>query len=554
MKLINKETISKTAKQLKKELETKSINKKIKHSHILEILTENIAKMSYNDFEKKSVIIDPADLSIHEVSTMESGLKQELMSYGSISKIGFIDDIKRYQTENFNKNIYNYNLVQYMQMYEIINKKNIFPLPIITYEDAFNNIEIFIKDIINKTNQENSKPLDYHESSREEKLEIKELEIIKRKINADITLTSCDELLDSLIKNKNNELFSFDAMTDVFRKEIVRLKGVAEKQINYKNFVKNIEPFHLNFENNKDIKQIEKLKNKSKINKIFFGEELKNEGVINKIINKKKMFHSDIADLEGALYLSGTVSSCFSSTVISLLSERLIRNEGSLLFDLFYDKTLSLKINKIINAVGKKSQLIKIEPEEFLELSKEQIESFVKKKKTVLIHCCEDRELSSRQIDKIIKKAMYVMDIIGNYKKDDGYNIFINNIDLFINNKSESSKIFLKTFHDEKKTNYIKTRFIFRGESFSDTEIDQINFISKCKIHLIMKSDRYVNAISCMTLPTTQTIEQIKRLITEMSCGEFIISKDNKLLFNGNKYKFLYLNLDIKPKTNQDLI
>jgi len=449
-----------------------------------------------------------------------------------------------------------------MQMYEVLNSRKIFNgKKINTYQDAFNNLDLFISDIINKSEEERVVPKDYvlteEEKNKLDMNHVPEILMLKRKEKNGFTPTKCDDSLMDIIFFSNNETYKTDKyqanrMHDRLKKEIVRLKGVEEKKINYEDFITKITPFHFDFVKESDIKKIENLKSNIKKDFMFLGSEKKNN-ILDKIIKKKNNIYVEESHLKNIMYISGSMSSGSTVAMLSLLNERMLKNEGSIFFDFTYDKSLSNKINGSMSALGKRSQLIKILPEEFLELSKEQVEYFVKKKKTVLIHSYAILK-APKIASNFIKKTMYVIDVIGNIKKDDSFNIFMNYMDDFIDGEHEESNIFLNSFHHKVNNVYNNTNFILKGESFSDTKVNKNKFISECKVHLMMKSDRTLNALGCMKIPKEYTTEHIRSVITSyLDAGEFIIAKDNKLEYNDTKYQSYYSNLSNQTKSSIDM-
>jgi len=546
----SKEAISYSAKLIKKDLIKQHPSTKINHSYILNVIATKLGYKSHED-SITSQCMKTTIMSLNEINKLDTDIKSALSEFGIIENIKMLSNEKMSILKRFNENIYNYNIVEYMKMYEFLNNRKIYPKEIKTFDDCFEYSREFVKDIFQRYQEDYSYYLQndkaYEKDLKDrDYIKYKEISMCKRKIQTGEELTPCDEILMN-IAFRYNEVESgyydahIDDMEKAVKKEIIRVKSLLERKINYENFVKEVDDFYFYTPKKETKELIESYKKLLKENSIYLGQIPTKKSILSRNVEKHlNLFDKDRTNL---LYVTGTCGSGSEEFLLSMVFEALIKKENVFYFD-FYGSTFpALKISSLLSALGLNSKLIILSEEDLKILSKEKIKYYIRKNKIVLI-MTKAQEMSSRKsTEEQIKKASFLIETVGKTQKNKRCNIYINDSNLLVNGDTEASKEFMEIINSGELEKYKNTKLILRGQICVFTYKMKYNseFFKNCKDLIIMKSE---GILPIELLNLNQVVPEIfSREIRNQNPGDFIFVKNHQVNENMPKLKSFFSNV-----------
>lgn len=554
-----------TAEKIKNEILNQSKESNLSYQDIktiLELETNNKYKLEIYNINYSLLRLDKMQSEIIKTIYKESGVL--------LSSIDFIKTDIDERIKVFRNAEDNYTLAQYIQNYDILTKRSIFKNHIIKYEDALNKANDFAIELINKyKDADKNIVLKYNSESclSNNVKHLEELYIILKKKEMKYQLSSCDEVLESIINRifniKEKYTNSFEnnldnlikELTTKIKKELIRVKVLSEIKANYSYLVENIEPYYFHIEKEQEKELVNDLmkKNKSSLkneNGIYFGA---NKNKSTSKINLLQLLNSNTntsisltnTELENGIYICSTPGAGFYKTLNNYFIQTFYNKDANVLFnfdgryDVIYDFDMAKKIT------NNKGGIVLITHTQFLNLTKDYILDLLKKEKSIVFSLNVFENFNENMMNKYITKIRYIIEIIGMHKKDKYYNIFINDANYLFNKKNKFGENFANDFHSM-KNKFNKTKLFVGGNENIDKD-----FFKEFKYKILMKTECDLISDTFDNSEVEQKIKKVKinddkkileNKIRNLKCGDFILIVDNKLSLESNIYSSHYLD------------
>lgn len=563
--------ISMSAKKMKKELDANSPTHTLTHQQLIDLIKKSL-KNSSNTFNSSNDVSQSVSSSLINLSKIKDSISKEVFEATGIliNNVSFIDFQIKKKRELLNENFYSYNLAQYIQDYEIFTGNKIFDDYIETFEDAYNNTDRFAKEIVRKY----EKMSDYKQAKFLNKtltsdvvLAERELFMLLRKKEHGVSLSKCDELFEESIKmileNKQStydidEKITISMLSDMFKQEIVRLRCLIERKTNYSSFITEIQSYYYETESDTELKEINKITEKIIDEKVYLGvksdcsftndfedvdflngtltlPKKKKPSFFNRFSKKKTDLYLNDSDYTEGIYLSGTIGSGSAETFLPFLGQAWLKNETSVVFDAYNDLALVNKLSNLKRLTSKEKDLVFINDQEFLELSKEELTSIIKKGKSIVFYLGALYKMDLENINKRASKTQMIIDLIGSMEKKKPCNIVINSVQELFHRNSVYGESFLSSFHEKKKT-YKETKFLIKGTLSADKA-----FLEGFDTHIIMKTECDKN-LDIFKMDGFDSLIELRRNIVNLSPGEFVLIKNKIFHSNEPVYTHHYYN------------
>lgn len=539
--------LSTSAKKIKKDIKKNNPSADISHNKILDILSLNILNKSYQSAQENcNSRIEFDYLSLWNV---KKKILNDFKNIGfEITNVFYLDEVFKKHRDSFSSEFHDYSIAQYIQHYEFLNDKELYDKEIVTYEDAYDVAEIFVIELVDKYktfNAYRSKD-DFFKQAKNDNIFRKyenflELKSISNKIFNDESLTQFEELIIEVVFVEDLNLLDshISNMTKEIKREIVRLRSLKEKKINYEYFVKNITPYNFDINiNNREVHSLYFTTNNYLKEGSFLmgGKERESTGLIDKIKNIKKEKHElfYIKDEEfdkKPFFISGEHWSGSPYVFISLFHERMLKKEGGFYFNTRIRNNCKRELadfKDIVNTIGQRNKFVFVNGEEIFELTKEKIDKYIKSNRIVYVYLNEyESYINKNKTNKYSKKILEIIDYIGKKEKEKRVNLFVNASDSLINDLND----FAPNHKDYNNVNCLY-RTALSDSKFRTNNIENI-FIMKAYDGI----ERYFkNILSSDPESKKETIETVKNL----KPGEFIYIKDSYIQNEGMVFKFPY--------------
>ncbi len=409
---------------------------------------ENINHFNH-DIKNKSILIMEDGEHLRELSKINKELVNAFLSYDvKLEMLDFMFDIHKKTIDQMIENTYNFTLSQYIEMYDIINLRNISNgKKIEKYEDCKQILKPFVKDIIERKRGASSLLL-------EEK-------IFKRRLEKEIRLTPCDKILKKIIDSDESEN-SINGLIFELDEELSRLQKTYELKI--KDFIHQegtdiINKFHF-----PDFK--EKKECLSSTEDCVLGEGPELSWIhFNKNKKRKKMSLSEKEMINGTVFMAGR-SEDVNLALLSILKNNVLNGDGFFYFDGTGDYMKMISVYNSIPSSLSFSKIIYLTHENFMNLSDEKIEEYIIDNRIVFFSLMSFDKSSGLDKMKALHRIEYISNKISKVKKKTGTTIVMTGMDKAINERDKN--VFFEKFEENRREKYIpaKMKFIFSAQEY----------------------------------------------------------------------------------------
>tara|TARA_Y100001960_G_C14768535_1_gene878469 strand:+ start:915 stop:2639 length:1725 start_codon:yes stop_codon:yes gene_type:complete len=565
-----KEDLSTSAKEIKKTLAEQHTSE-IGQSQILSILAKSIGFDSYKDFIHGTGYVRYSSLDLITIKEKEEKIIKNLSKYGVIKTIKMIENYRNKQRKNFNENTYTYNLVEYMKIYDELNNRKISENIIDTFDKAYDKVPELVSDIVKRykdypfyLNIKKDLLSNNTKLTTEDIAKYKEMSAIKRKINKNEDLTIVDELIIELLylrdsfsdyEDKTNRDDSH--IIKKYRKEIVRLRGLHEAKSNYENLASEIDTYF--FESSEPNSQaiVQEYKENVKKDSILLGtlEKKEKKGFLGLLKTKTTSENYYVPRLNNESILVGGY---YSSRVLlnSFFIDSILNKEQCFYFNFSGDKAELAKQAEALRYLNYNSKIIYLSYEEFLILSKEKIDYYLKKKKTVHVLTTDLEKTIAENGYKLASKLNFFINYVGKKEKKDKVNIFVTSSDYLTHSNNIHSKKLIETMISHKE-NFNNTNILFQSsfrEFLRYTFQENKEYFNSFDDVYIMQSIFYEYPYNLMPERGKEWQERFIETLKNMNTFEFIHLKNKDKIIDEefNVYKPKYFNLSMNVNIDFD--
>lgn len=561
---IQKEAFSKSIKLIKKELNLKSIHN-YSHQQIQHLVSESFGYDSYEKFIDFGFINHVLSYSIQRLLYTKETILNKIKEKTEVEITTFwmIDQLILKHHQAFYTNHYYYNLAQYIMYYDLLFNKKTFDESPTTYQYIYENMDKFIYDFYfryNSISKDIERGLMFNLLTKEDLKEYPELYVIIHKKEQGLSLSCCDEIflksINNIITNRETKEYNIadkymiKNLTDEFKTEIVRLKSLQERKINYKSFIYEIPEFVFYNKDYQAEKEIDILKNKIKSKHLYLGvkgneqlNDLKKDALPilhSNFFNKNKFFkkentlnlHQDI--LNDGLYIAASIGSGFNAFLFPIIAQNWLNNEINIFFDTYGDNSLALKYQNIKNHTTKSGDIVLISHSEFLEMNEDKIISLLKKEKSLFFNLPSLEKTAIEDCLKICSKISYFFKILKEFKRQNTYNIFINDFNSIYKNNVSWCVDFKNNIVDLKNKDNI--RLFLRGDLYKKEVI-----ISEFNNVIIMKNECFLD-MNVFKINGFNNYINLERNIRNLYPCDFIFAENREININDPIYKAHCLN------------
>jgi hypothetical protein len=458
-----------------------------------------------------------------------------------------------------------------MKIYDELNNRKISEDIIDTFDKAYDKVPELVSDLIKRykdypfyLNRKGNLLSNDTKLTTEDVAKFKEMSAIKRKISKNEDLTIVDELIIDLLyqtppfsdyedKNKINNL----EIIKKYRKEIVRLRGLHEVKSNYENLASEVDTYF--FESSEPSNQaiIQEYKENAKKGSIFLGttEKKEKKAFLSLLKPKPKLENYYIPRLNNESILVGGYY-CSKLLLSSFFVDSILNKEQCFYFNFNGDKAELAKQAEVLKYLNYNSRIIYLSYEEFLMLSKEKIDYYLKKKKTVHVLTNDLEKTMVENSYKLTSKLNFFINYIGKKEKKDKVNIFVTSSDYLTHRDNIHSESLIKTMisHKEKFNN---TNILFQSSfrEFYNLKFHENRDYFESFDHIYsMKSVFYEYPYNLIPEKDKEWQEKFMKTLNKMKIYEFIHlkNKDKTVDEEFNLYKPQYLNLSMGVNINFD--
>lgn len=565
-----KEDLSTSAKEIKKTLAEQHTSE-IGQSQILSILAKSIGFDSYKDFIHGTGNITYSSLDLITIKEKEIKIIKNLSQYGVVKTIRMIENYRNKQRKNFNENTYTYNLVEYMKIYDELNNRKISESIIDTFDKAYNKVPELVSDLVKRykdypfyLNSKKDLLSNNTKLTTEDIAKYKEMSAIKRKISKNEDLTIVDELIIDLLYLKNsfldyenkNDKDEF-AIIKKYRKEIVRLRGLHEVKSNYENLASEIDTYF--FERSEPNSQaiIQAYKDNVKKGSVFLGklEKKEKKSFLGLLKTKSISENYYIPRLDNESILIGGYYDS-KALLNSFFIDSILNKEQCFYFNFLGDKTELAKQAETLKYLNYNSRIIYLSYEEFLILSKEKIDYYLKKKKIVHILTTDLEKTIEENSYKLSSKLNFFINYVGKKEKKDKVNIFVTSSDYLIHKNNIHSEKLIETIISHKE-NFNNTNILFQSsfrEFFNYTIQENKDYFNSFDHIYTMQSIFDENPYNLMPERGEEWQKRFIKSLKNMNAFEFIHFKNKDKIIDEefNVYKPQYFNLPMSENIDFD--
>lgn len=485
-----------------------------------DLLTQEIKEQAYkcNNYQLNDSIAEILNkydnslgscLLLIDLYHLKIDLEMEFIKHNLTFQSKVITKLITIQLNNYENHTHNYNLAEYLQMYNFINNRRVGDKIFYkTYEEIFNLAEDFVKDIEDryKDNTEllfinnviTTKTIPHNQS---------EIRSYQRKISKNEALTSSDKLILEVIKGKNKNIYK------CLQNEIINNKHTSETMTGEYELLTEIEPFYFSSVNQNELDYINKDMEK---NKFYLGKK-DNKSLLS--FFKDNRLNIDEEELLGGVTFEGTIGSGVVTFLETLMIQTALKNKGMIYFDTDgwagSITNIALKLSKL----GYASKIIYLEFEKYEKLTIHQITNLIENKYFVFIQMQTTHKYSKEFSTRIDQSIVSFIETIQNLKRENIYYIYTNDISFM-----EKTMIKLK----EKRLDLLKNKIaiinIIRGYKTIDTD-----YLENMKYRFIMNNE-FLNKTQILQRDGSLVNHaDIQKEAIKLTSGQFFIIENGNL-------------------------
>jgi len=425
---IDSNSLKLAAKRIKKELGKNSP----KYNQILSKLIklfgyESMSNQGITDTSNNCRFSDKSIADLEDLRRLDIESKKIFSEYGKISTLPFIDSEMKNQKEALkDQEDIDFNIVNYIRIYNGMNDRNINNgKEIRTKEDFYHVVPELIEDLAERF--KDFLEIDERSVGDYESL----VHYAKHKHIMEPYIHYKYKRL-GLFRSEFSTFFYYMIYDSLFNKERAK-KNIIEKIdeiFDDITFLKEIEidgiigHFPLSTKYQTKIKDLEYYKIVSKDNVLFLGENTKKIRQNKNLTTKLKNIFKE--DEDKALYLKkeecgshilffGSQGSGVEMSRQHYIFQSALKGNGFIHFNYLFDiNYVKLEYKNILSSKNKNKKLIIISKEEFFNLRKKEVKSFISKNKNVIINLYEKDNFQNKPTEEEENQMIKIMGYIAN--------------------------------------------------------------------------------------------------------------------------------------------
>jgi hypothetical protein len=246
-----------------------------------------------------------------------------------------------------------------------------------------------------------------------------------------------------------------------------------------------------------------------------------------------------------------------SKTLLNLFFiDSILNKEQCFYFNFFGDKAELAKQAEALKYLNYNSRIIYLSYEEFLMLSKEKIDYYLKKKKTVHVLTNDLEKTIAENSHKLASKLNFFINYIGKKEKKDKVNIFVTSSDYLTHRENIHSEALVETIISHKE-NFNNTNILFQSsfyEFFGYTIQENKDYFNSFDHIYIMQSIFYEYPYNLMPEKGEEWQEKFMETLKNMNTFDFIHLKNKDKIIDEefNSYTPQYFNLSMNVNIDFD--